>query len=386
MSNQRRHRRRLKPRIRRRSAPGTRPGTLSVAPDALATSIEVIAFDNERIVEQKVQSPSDLRALIDQWPVVWVNVVGLGSREKLQAIADVFRIHPLAMEDVVSVHQRAKVEPYNDNIFCVLRMPCPTGEQLTEQLSLFLGRNWVVTFQSDPGDPFDLVRSGLRVEQGGLRQGVHADYLAYRLIDAAVDAYFPLLENIGDHLDELDDHPVSGAGDLAFGELHVVKRELLMLKRAIWPLRDAISELRAETTPFVSDKTRIYLRDCYDHAVQLIDLLETYRDIAGDLRDYFMSSISNRMNEVMKTLTIISTVFLPLSFIAGIYGMNFDTEASPWNMPELGWLYGYPFALGMMAALAAGMMYYFYRRGWLKGDPTAEAIVDNERSTREFRR
>lgn len=386
MSNHRRHRRRLKPRIRRRSAPGTRPGTMSIAPDALTTTIEVIAFDNDRIIEQKVQSPSELRALIDQWPVVWVNVVGLGSRETLQAIADVFRIHPLAMEDVVSVHQRAKVEPYNDNIFCVLRMPCPSGEQFTEQLSLFLGRNWVVTFQSDPGDPFDLVRSGLRVEQGGLRQGVHADYLAYRLIDAAVDAYFPMLEHIGDHLDQLDDHPVSGAGDLAFGELHAVKRELLMLKRAIWPLRDAISELRAETTPFVSDKTRVYLRDCYDHAVQLIDLLETYRDIAGDLRDYFMSSISNRMNEVMKTLTIISTVFLPLSFIAGIYGMNFDTEASRWNMPELGWLYGYPFALGMMAALAAGMMFYFYRRGWLNRDPTVETFAENESPTREFRR
>jgi magnesium transporter len=365
MSNHHRnHRRRMKPRIRRRSAPGTKPGTLFIASGALPTKIDVIAYDKDHVLEQPIEHPHELRPLMSQWPVVWVNVTGLGSRETLLAIAEVFRIHPLAMEDVVNVHQRAKVEPYDENIFCVLRMPNPSSEQLTEQLSLFLGRNYVVTIQADPGDPFDLVRSWLRKEHGAERPEMQADYLAYRLIDAAVDGYFPMLEQVGDHLDQLEDRTVAGEGDSAFADLHVVKRELLMLKRAIWPLRDAISEMGAEATPYVTDQTRVYLRDCHDHAVQLIDLLETYRDIAGDLRDFYMSSISNRMNDVMKTLTIISTVFLPLSFIAGVYGMNFNTE-SPWNMPELNWLFGYPLTLGLMLLVALGMVAYFWRHGWL---------------------
>jgi magnesium transporter len=214
------------------------------------------------------------------------------------------------------------------------------------------------------------VRDGLRYEQSVTRQSVRPDYLAYRLIDAAIDAYFPVLESIGDHLDSLDDPDDGRNTAKAFAELHAVRRELLMLRRAIWPLRDAISELRSEMTPMISDTTRLYLRDCYDHAVQLIDLLESYRDIAGDVRDYYQSTISNRMNQVMKTLTVISTIFLPLSFIAGVYGMNFNTGVSPWNMPELNWRFGYPFAIGLMALVAAGMLLNFKWRGWLDGDPT----------------
>jgi magnesium transporter len=189
--------------------------------------------------------------------------------------------------------------------------------------------------------------------------------LAYRLIDASIDAYFPALEAIGDHLDRLDDPDAIGHTRESFAELHVVRRELLLLRRAIWPLRDALSSLRSDTNPFVGDESRVYLRDCYDHAVQLIDLLESYRDIAGDVRDFYLSSISNRMNEIMKTLTVIATIFLPLSFIAGVYGMNFNTAASKWNMPELNWKYGYPFALGLMLVVAIVMLLSFKRRGWL---------------------
>jgi magnesium transporter len=263
------------------------------------------------------------------------------------------------------VHQRAKVDAYENGLYIVLRIPDPSNEQLCEQFSLFLGKNFLVTFQERPGDSFDLVRSGLRLKESAARQGVHPDYLAYRLIDASIDAYFPLLERIGDHLDKLDDPDAVAHSRECFAELHVVRRELLMLRRAIWPLRDAISELRSEVTPFVSDETRVYLRDCYDHAVQLIDLLESYRDIAGDVRDYYLSSISNRMNEIMKTLTVIATIFLPLSFIAGVYGMNFNTEVSKWNMPELNWKYGYLFAWAVMIGVAATMLYLFKRRGWL---------------------
>jgi len=201
---------------------------------------------------------------------------------------------------------------------------------------------------------------------------VKADYMAYRLIDAAVDAYFPVVEHVGDHLDNLDDAKAFES-ESAFLELHTVKSELLVLRRAVWPLRDALVELRSETTPFIADSTRLYLRDCYDHVVQLLDLVESYRDISGDVRDFYLVSISNRMNEVMKTLTVIATILLPISFIASVYGMNFHTDESPWNMPELKWRFGYFLSLALMAAVAIGMLLYFKWRGWLRGDPSRAA-------------
>ncbi len=362
----------VKPRIRRRTAPGAKPGTVSIPPGAGPTTIRAIAYDKDRCIEQEIDDPGELQALLNQWPVVWVDVVGLGTETTLRKLAQMFHMHPLAIEDVVHVHQRAKVDTYDENLYCVLRIPDTSNVQITEQLSLLLGRNYVVTFQERPGDNFDLVRAGLRHEHSVTRQGVRPDYLAYRLIDASIDAYFPVLEALGDRLDSLDERTAAGDGQEAFAELHAVKRELLMLRRAIWPLRDSISELRSEVTPFITDATRVYLRDCYDHSVQLIDLLESYRDIAGDVRDFYLSSISIRMNAIMKTLTVIATIFLPLSFIAGVYGMNFNTEVSPWNMPELNWRYGYLFALALMAAVAAGMLLNFKWRGWLEGDPSRE--------------
>ena len=354
-------------RPKRRHPPGSKPGSVAFDSDAQPTSIRVIAYDKERIVEQKIDDPSEARQFVGQWPVVWVDVVGLGSEDKIRGIAEIFQVHPLALEDVVHVHQRAKVDAYDNGLFIVLRIPDESHANVCEQFSLFLGKNFLVTFQEQPGDSFDLVRSGLRLKDSVARQSLNPDHLAYRLIDAAIDAYFPLLENIGDDLDKLDDPEAIAHTRRAFSELHTVRRELLMLRRAVWPLRDAISSLRSETTPFITDETRIYLRDCYDHAVQLIDLLESYRDIAGDTRDYYLSTISNRMNEIMKTLTVIATIFLPLSFIAGVYGMNFNTTVSKWNMPELNWRFGYFYSLGLMVAVAAGMLWWFKWRGWLSG-------------------
>jgi magnesium transporter len=370
--------RQLKPRVQRH-APGAKPGTLSIESDAQPTTIRVMAYDKERVVEQKVEDPRELKEFLAKWPVVWVDVIGLGDEEKLRAIAEVFRMHPLALEDVVHVHQRAKVDPYENGLYIVVRIPDESHDHVCEQFSLFLGKNFLVTFQERAGDCFDLVRSGLRLKDSVARQGVHPDYLAYRLIDAAVDAYFPLLENMGDSLDKLDDPEAISHTREAFSKLHVVRRELLMLRRAVWPLRDAISSLRSDVTPFVTDETRIYLRDCYDHAVQLIDLLESYRDIAGDTRDYYLSTISNRMNEIMKTLTVIATIFLPLSFIAGVYGMNFNTAVSKWNMPELNWRFGYLYSLGFMLLVAIGMLWWFKWRGWLSGYGEERPREDDEK-------
>jgi magnesium transporter len=367
MTNRKRSLRRAKSRIRRRHAPGAKPGTLSIELGAQPTTIRVMAYDQQRVVEKAIETPSELHELLGKWPVVWVDVVGLGTEESLRALAQEFHIHPLALEDVVHVHQRAKVEAYDENLYVVMRIPDTSHEQICEQFSLFLGKNYVVTFQERPGDSFDLIRAGIRLRDSIARQGVQPDYLAYRLIDAAIDAYFPVLEMIGDRLDDLDDPKAIENAHAGFSELHVVRRELLMLRRAIWPLRDAIRDLRSEMTPTVTDSTRVYLRDCYDHTVQLIDLLESYRDIAGDVRDYYLSTISNRMNEVMKTLTVIATIFLPITFIAGVYGMNFSASTSAWNMPELNWKYGYLYALGLMGIVTAAMLWYFQRRGWLRG-------------------
>jgi magnesium transporter len=370
MVTPRRNRRRLKPRIRQKTSIGAKPGTLSIAPDASPTTIRVMAYSQEKVIEQEIDDPHAIKDLLGHWPVLWVDVVGLANEDKLRAIAEVFKIHPLALEDIVHVHQRAKVDPYDNNLFCVLRIPDHSNAELTEQFSILLGKNYLVTFQERPEDCFGIIRTAIRNESSATRHGVQPDYLAYRLIDASIDAYFPVLEAIGDHLDRLDDRPIGGDSRPAFAELHATKRELLMLRRAIWPLRDALNELRRETTPFVTD--------AYDHAVQLIDLLESYRDIAGDVRDFFLSSISNRMNEVMKSLTLIATIFLPLTFIAGIYGMNFDPDAGPWNMPELRWRYGYIYSLVLMFVVGVGMYAYFKWRGYLARDPSHDHEHEHE--------
>lgn len=363
----------------RRSPVGAKPGTFTIQPGAQPTIIRVMAYNSERLVEQEIDDPRKLKEMLDKWAVVWVNVVGLGSEETLRFIAKTFNLHPLALEDVVNVHQRAKVDIYEGHLYIVLRIPDSSHKHACEQFSLFLGKNYVLTFQEQFRDSFDLIRAGLRLKESFARQGLHPDYLAYRLIDAAIDAYFPMLEAIGDHLDHLDEPAVSKTNQ-AFNELHIVRRELLILRRAIWPLRDVISELRSEVIPFISAETRMYLRDCYDHVVQLIDLLESYRDIAGDVRDYYLSSISNRMNEVMKTLTVLATIFLPITFIAGVYGMNFNTEISPWNMPELKWRYGYFYVLTLMALVVALMLWYFKRRGWLRSGLGDGSLLEEEKN------
>jgi magnesium transporter len=379
MSNHRK--RRLRAQSHRRAAPGTKPGTISIAPDAISTTIDVIAYNKDRIAEKSHATMSELEEFVRVWPVVWVNVTGLGSADVLKSIAATFNIHPLAMEDVVNLHQRAKADQYEHNVYCVVRMP-DESSQLTEQLSIVLGKGYVVTFQEGPNDCFDQVRARLRHEQSVMRQEAQADYLAYRLIDAVVDGYFPVLEHIGDKLDDLDDRTAAGEGMAPFAELHVVKRELLLLRRAIWPLRDAIRELQVEDTPYIANQTRFYLRDCQDHSVQLIDLVEAYRDVASDIRDFHLSSVSLRMNEIMKTLTIIATIFMPLSFIAGYYGMNFNPDASPWNMPELEWRYGYPYAISLMLIVAGIMLHYFYRHGWIFSGKSDDAPSPDENKHR----
>lgn len=366
-----RNRSRLSRRLRLRrskSRPGAAPEA-SLHPSELAgppPAIEVFAFSPTDVVTKSIASVKEIEPLRAKFGVVWVNVVGLGDADVIRDLGRLFGLHPLALEDVVHVHQRAKVDAYESAIYIVVREVEQVAPFESDQVSIFLGDNFVLTFQERPGDNFDAIRNQLEHIGSFLRQNCRPDYLVYRLIDAVVDGYFPALEHVGDRLDELDekvsDHPTPAI----FSMVHQLRGDLLLLRRAIWPHRDAINELVRDPNPRISDHTRTYLRDVYDHTVQLIDLVETYREICTDLRDFYMSSVTNRLNEIMKVLTIIATIFIPLSFVVGIWGMNFNTNVSPWNMPELNWYYGYPMAIAVMVAVAGGMLYFFYRRGWLE--------------------
>jgi magnesium transporter len=355
-------------RFHHRAPPGAAPGTLIVDPRAPKPVITVIAYGPDGFTEEHPSNLAALRAYLDRWPVTWINVDGLGDAGLLKSLGEMFHIHPLALEDVINVHQRAKVEPYQENQFIVARMVDLKEDVLTEQVSFFLGPNYVVTFQEKVGDCFDPVRERIRTPGHRIR-AAGADFLCYSLLDAVMDAYYPILEQFGDRLDALQEEVLAKPTRTTVTLIHNAKRDLRTLRRAIWPLREVFNALYRDPVPLITADTRLYFRDCYDHTIQIIDLVETYREMASDLTDVYLSSVSQKMNEIMKVLTIIATIFIPLTFIVGIYGMNFNPDASPWNMPELNWRLGYPFALGLMAATVVVMLLFFRRKGWLGNGP-----------------
>jgi magnesium transporter len=353
--------------FKKRAAPGTPPGVLVADPSAAATTIAAIAYrpdvPGDGFREVKPVATGELPALAAEGGMLWVDLAGLADQAAIQAVAAQFGLHPLTVEDITNTHQRPKVEIADDSLFIVFRMLPPGGSIEGEQVSMVVGQGHLLTFQERPGDCFEPVRDRLRRGKGRIRaQG--ADYLAYALLDAAVDGYFPALETMGEEIEILEDEVVLAPTARHVERLHHLKRDLLLLRRAIWPLRELLNALLRDETALVSDATRPYLRDAYDHTVQLMDIVETYREIASGLLDVYLSSQSAKLNEVMKVLTIIATIFMPMSFVASVYGMNFDTS-HPWNMPELGWPFGYLGALGLMAAIAATLLWWFRREGWL---------------------
>lgn len=351
-------------RIQRRTLPGASPGTLVVDPQAPPPIIQLMCYDRQNLIERTVEDLSHIKELSQKWPVTWINVSGLGSAAIIEKLGEIFSIHRLVLEDVVNVHQRSKVEQYRNYYFIVWRLAESRERVSTEQLSLILGNNYVLTFQERTGNFYDPVRERLRKSSGQIRC-VGPDYLAYALLDASIDHYFPVLEVMGERLEEFENVVIENPSQETISQIHSVRRDLLVLRRAVWPMREAINALLRESAPPITEDTKIYFRDCYDHTVQIIDLLENYRDIASSMMEVYLSSLSMRMNEIMKVLTIFAAVFIPLTLIAGIYGMNFNPEASPWNLPELNWFYGYPFALGLMVLVALGMLVYFRKKGWL---------------------
>jgi len=330
--------------------------------------IRVFSYGPDGLEERVVAHPEDLVSFRNLRPVTWVDVDGACAADVVRRIADVFDLHDLAQEDVLNPIQRPKVERYGDHLFVVSRMLSHVdGVLASEQLSLFLGPGFVLSFQGErPGDSLEGVRARLRKGEGRLRRS-GPDFLAWALLDAVVDGYFPILETFGERLDDIEDDIIERPTTACIPLIHQVKRDLLALRRAAFPLRDALASLLREDTPLISAETRVFLRDCLDHSVQVLDMIETYREIVAGLMEAYQSSVGNRLNAVMKVLTIIATVFMPLSFLAGVYGMNFHAEDSPYNMPELSWQYGYLFFWALSIASVLLMLWLFRRQGWLGG-------------------
>ncbi len=283
---------------------------------------------------------------------------GLGDTEVVARLGELFGLHPLALEDVLNNHQRSKVELYGDHLFIVARMLEGGTALVTDQLGMFLGKSFVITFQHLKGDCFDPLRERIRRERGIVRTS-GPDYLAYAILDGVVDSYFPICEGFGDRIETLEEEIIRQVDGDIVSRIHAVKSKLLILRKSVWPLREALHILVRDPIPLVSDDTRVYLRDCADHTFQIIDLVETYRELSSNLMDLYHSVVANRTNEVMQMLTVIATIFIPLTFIVGVYGMNFD------SMPELRWKYGYAVVWGVMIAVAGGLLWFFQRKGWL---------------------
>ncbi|MTJ09482.1 magnesium/cobalt transporter CorA [Anabaena sp. UHCC 0204] len=348
--------------------PGTPPGMIIVDENAEKPIIFLMDYNRTDFIHKQISYPEECSNYLNTESVSWVDVQGLGSKDILQRLGQSFDLHPLVLEDIVNMVERPKIEDYEDQLVIIAHMVVPNqnnGSYYSEQVSLVLGKHYVLTVQEEPEhDCFDGVR--MRINKGkGIIRRQGSDYLAYSLLDAIIDGFFPVLELYGERINDLEEEVIVNPTQKTLQKIYKIRRELLQLRRAIWPQRDAINSLIRDGSELINDDVRVYLRDCYDHAVQVMDIVETYRELVSGLMDVYLSAISNKMNEIMKLLTVVSSIFIPLTFIAGVYGMNFNTEKSPLNMPELNWYWGYPLCLGVMALVAMSLIFFFWRRGWL---------------------
>jgi len=350
--------------LKKRSAKtGLPPGTLIHVGKASAAKVKItrLAYD-EASLQEDVAGTIDACIPLEGRPgVTWIDVDGIHQVEVLEQLGECMGVHPLVLEDILNTDQRPKLEDFDDYLFIVLKMfryDDQSGEMEAEQISLLLGPNFVVSFQERPGDVFDPIRERIRAGKGRIRK-LGTDYLAYALIDAIVDHYFIVLEQVGEKIEFLEEELVTDPTPETLQTIHDLKRDMIFLRKSVWPLREVVGGLERRESPLIGESITVYLRDVYDHTIQVIDTLETFRDMISGMLDIYLSSISNRMNEVMKVLTIIATIFIPLTLIAGIYGMNFK------YMPELEQPWGYPMVWGVMLAIAVVMLIYFRRKRWL---------------------
>lgn len=347
---------------------GRKPGSIDYVgiPRDEPVSITVMSYDAHNLEETHYDSVEKLKLDLDPDKIHWININGLHETQFLERVSEEFKIHPLVMEDIANTHNRPKFEESNDYIFIVIKMLQwheNNGNITSEQVSLLFGKNWVISFQEAEGDVLDYVRERLR-RTVPRERFLHPDYLSYALVDAIVDHYYVILERVSDKVEVLEDELVVHPEPEQLEVIYELKRRLIQMRKAVWPLREAVGGFERSESPLVNQSFRPYLRDLYEHAIQIIDSVETQRDTVSGLLDIYLTSVSNRMNEVMKVLTIIATIFIPLSFLAGVYGMNFDTGASPLNMPELGFRFGYISFWVVAIAVGAGLLWFFKRKKW----------------------
>ncbi|MEX0648867.1 MAG: magnesium/cobalt transporter CorA [Balneolaceae bacterium] len=356
----------------RRKPPGQTPGTAIHTGEKKLDEVlfTVHDFDESHFDSIHIKKIEKSEPYLTSKSKTWIQVRGLHDIDKLRTVWDFFRIHPLVQEDIVSTTQRPKVEPYPDAVFVVLRMIKHSADQektlklQTEQVSIVLGENYVLSFQESDEPIFEPVIKRLEIPSTRLRR-LQSDYLAYALIDNVVDHYFQALDIIGEAIENIEEKIIENPKKEILHEIHVLRRDLIFFRKSVWSLRDGINSLIRDDSPLISSEVKVFLRDVYDHVVQVIDNIENSRDMVYSLYDMYMSGLSNRMNEVMKVLTIIATIFIPLTFVAGIYGMNFNPDSSPLNMPELEWYWGYPASLLLMGAIVTGMLIFFRRKEWI---------------------
>ncbi|MFU8817861.1 MAG: magnesium/cobalt transporter CorA [Pseudomonadales bacterium] len=348
--------------------PGTAPGTLVPRTPAAAGgwSLSLTDFTDQELVEEQLESAEACTPYLSRESKTWIQVNGNPDEETLRTLGRQFDLQDLALEDVLNAGQRPKLDLYDDQLFLVLSLPrYRDGNLEVVQISIFAGENYLISFNPTETDPFEPIRKRIRPPNNHRLRTRSIDYLLYALIDLVIDAGFPVLELLGERIEQLEDDLLDKPGIETLAEIHRVRRELLLLRRRLWPQREVVSTLLRGDLPLIEEQTHPYLRDCYDHSIQIMDLLESFREMSTSLLDVYLSSISNRTNEIMRVLTIIATIFIPLTFIVGIYGMNFEHDTSPWAMPELGWYFGYPLIWLVMLSVVVGMLWFFRRRKWL---------------------
>jgi len=366
-------------RSRKHVRPGAAPGTLVGDPRAEKSRIRVLAFGPDRCEEREVTDILDLRQLLEAWPTVWVDVAGVGDVQTVARLGELLQLHRLALEDVVNVGQRTKLDPYDEHLFLVTRVYDAANGHDSQQLSLFLGERFVVTFREHAPDPFEPIRTRVREGKGRIRTS-GPSYLVYALLDAVVDLHYPALYRLGDEIEALETEVLGRWSETTIHRLHSVRSRLRGFRRELVPQRDLLHTLLQEELPCMSRSVHVYLRDCHDHANQLVDLVEQYREVSSDLVAACLSQASQGVNATMRVLTVISTIFIPLGVLASVYGMNFDPTTSPWNMPELRWRFGYPAVLAGMLVVAGAMLVWFRRAGWIGANGDARTPAPAERS------
>jgi len=349
------------------SKPGSTPeeALRSLQEREAPSNLSIMCFSSDHLVEKSSVDPDSLSAFLDGPDVTWLHVQGQPSSALLMKLGELCGLHLLALEDLIQQGQRTKAEHYEDHYFLLLNIPVESNGALqTEPVGFFLGEKFLISFYQGDDQPFEAVRQRLRNESSQRVRSSGPDYLLYTLLDTAIDMSFPILESLAEKIEDLEEYIFGNPSPQSLDAVHSIRHQLIFLRRLLWPQRDMLNVLTRDESGLIHDRTKLFLRDCYDHTIQIMELIESYHEIASSLHDLYLSGLSYRMNEVMKVLTMIATIFIPLSFVVGVYGMNFRPESSPWNMPELNWYYGYPILLLVMLGIGLSMVVYFKRKGW----------------------